>query len=97
MALVDQDKSKKIQLVNAYMKAKLQEVNLKLHREEDPEDIFDDTFKGTLDASAKADEGDIIKMLRWLADNLGFTVPIAFTDAEVDAINPDIRQKDDGL
>lgn len=97
MALVDQDKKAKIELVNGYIQGKIQDVNLKLHREEDSEDIFDDTFKATLDTSAKQDEADIIKMLRWLADNLGFTAPAAFTDGEVDTINPRIRQKEDGL
>lgn len=97
MALVPQDKKLKIELVNNYIQSKLQGVNRKLDREEDREDIFDDTYKGTLDASVKQDEGDVIQMLRWLADNLGFTVPAAYSDAEVDAINPKIRQKEDGL
>ena len=96
MALVPQDKKKKIELVNAYMKGKLQEVNLKLQRETNPNGIYDATFVAGLDTSAKQDEGDIIQMLRWLADNEGFTVPAAFSDAEVDAINPKIRQKEDG-
>ncbi len=94
MALVDQDKKKKIEGVNSYIKGKIQEVDLKLFQETNPGGIYDGTYVGGLDASAKSDEGDIIKMLRWLADNLGFTVPPAFSDAEVDAIDPNIRQKE---
>ena len=91
--MVEQTKKRKIELVNQYMKGKLQMVNLKLHREADAENVFDDVYKATLDTSAKQDEGDIIKMLRWLAKDLGFTVPPAFTDNEVDAINSEIRTK----
>jgi len=36
-------------------------------------------------------------MFRWLLDNLSVAIPAAFTDAEVDAINAEIRQVDDGL
>ena len=89
--MTEQTKRKKIELVNQYMKGKLQLVNWKLNREADTSGHFDSTYQATLDSSAKADEGDIIKMLRWLAGDLSFTVPAAFTDAEIDAINPEIR------
>lgn len=89
--MVEQTKKRKIELVNSYIKGKLQQVNLKLHREADLEDVFDDIYKAGLDVSAKQDEGDIIKMLRWLANDLGFTIPAAFTDAQVDEINPEVR------
>lgn len=95
MALVPQDKKRKIELILSYMGVKLQDALLKLNHEEDIEDIYDDTYKATLDIGAKQDIADIIKMLRWLADNEGFTVPPAYTDGEVDAIEPQIRQKNE--
>ena len=98
MAIVPQTKRRKIELVNDFVQAKIQDANLKLYREDDAENIFDATFKATLDVLSKQDEADIIKALRWLADNLGFAVPVAFTDQEAkDNIHPNIIDFEDGL
>jgi hypothetical protein len=97
MALVPQTRKRKIELINQYMKGKLQEANLLLYREEDTEGIHDATYKATLQEAVYDIEKDIISMLRWLAASESFTVPAAFNDAQVDAINPLIRQYEDGL
>ena len=97
MALVPQDKKRKIELVNAFVKGNSQKANLYLHQEADPQDIYDDTVKAGRQAEVLTLLSNSIKMFRWLADDQSLTVPPAYTDGEVDAINPEIRQKEDGL
>jgi hypothetical protein len=97
MALVPQDKKVKIELILGYLRGKIGDARTKLHEETNPGGKYDATYVSGLDASVKSDIGDIIKMLRWLAINESFAVPTEFLDAEVDAINPEIRQTEDGL
>lgn len=89
--MADQNKKTKIQLVNNYIQERSQLVSFMLEREADSTGDFDSTYQSGLDAAIKAEETKLFKMGRWLLDNLGITPPAAFTDAEVDAINPKIR------
>jgi len=80
-----------------YVTDKLNDANEKLAEELDPQSKLDATYKGNLDGGANADARDAIKMIRWLVeDNLGLTPPAAYTEAEVDAIDAEIRTFDDG-
>ena len=86
---------KRITVINAlaYIEDKIHSANLKLTKEVDSSGEYDATFQSGLDASAKGDITDIVKMIRWLKEtyfNIA-SVPTAFSDAEVDAINPLIR------
>jgi hypothetical protein len=89
--MVDQTRKRKIELVNAYMKGQLQQANSKLHYEADTSGKYDVTWQAGVKAEVEGHEANIIKMLRWLAVSEGFTVPVAYTDGEVDAINSEIR------
>ena len=68
-----------------------------LQQELNPDNRYTASWVADRDTSAKAHVMNAIKMQRWLLDNLGVTVPAAYSDAEVDAIDSAIRQKDDGL
>ena len=89
--MVDQTKKAKIELVNNYIQERAQLVSLLLEREADSTGAFDLTYQSGLDAAIKAEEAKLFKMGRWLLNDLGISAPVAFTDAEVDAINPRIR------
>jgi hypothetical protein len=93
--MVEQTKKLKIEGVNRYLIHEAKMANSLLRREEDAEDVYDDTYKATLDAIVKDHEANIVKMLRWLMADLTLPTPDAFTDGEVDAINPDIRTQAD--
>ena len=98
MAIVPQTRKRKIELVNSYMKGKLQQANALLHKEADTSGQYDATWQGTVQQQVYDIEADIIKALRWLADNEAFPVPAAFTDQEAkDNINPEIIEYEDGL
>ncbi len=59
---------------------------------------FSAAYLGTLAAGAKTDIQELTKMLRWLFTEFNITaVPAAYTDAQVDAIEEDIRTHDDDL
>ena len=95
MALVPQTKQNKIWHVMQYVSSQSGKVSKAVREELNKEGKLDATYVGGLDAQAKQDASDIIAMLRWLVDDLGVSVPSAFTDGEVDAINELIRQFDD--
>lgn len=77
----------------AYMEDRIHDANRKLTIEADTSGQYDATYQAGLDASAKTDIVNVIKMLRWLKETyFGIAgTPAAFTDAEVDGINPYIR------
>jgi len=53
-------------------------------------------FKTALRNQAKSDVRDGVKMLRWMFTELGITtIPTAYTDAQVDAIDENIRTHDE--
>jgi len=89
--MVDQTKRLKIELIIDYINTNIQISKLLLNREEDLENIFSTTYKGTLDTTIKQKIANIVKILRWLINDLGLSTPNAFTDAQIDAIDPEIR------
>lgn len=56
-----------------------------------------DAYKTQLEALAATKNTDAVATYRWIMDEFSLTVPAAYTDAEIDAIDPDIRTHDDGL
>ncbi len=54
------------------------------------------TYKNKLKQDAKASVQNTTKMIRWLFSEFNITtIPSAYTDAEVDAIDADIRTHED--
>ena len=73
-------------------------MNKALRQEVDNSGELDTSFKAGRDAEAKALAVKIIKVIRWLKeDYFGITgnTPSAYTNAQIDAINPDIRTHDE--
>ena len=89
--MVEQTKKIKIELINKYIINESKIANSLLRREEDLDDIYDDTYKASLDGTVKSHESNMVMMLRWLIADLSLPTPDAFTDAQVDAINEEIR------
>jgi len=98
MAIVPQPKRSKIRNLFAYVTDEINQANRDLKDEADPDTLgrLDDTYVAGRDAAAKQHLGNAIKAIRWLADDLGETVPPAYTDAEIDALNREIREFEDG-
>jgi len=91
--MVEQDPKKQLELINDFVIQEARISNSLLNREEDLEGIFDATYKGTLSNIIKTHEARIIKMIRWYIELKTLPVPDAFTDAEVDLENLEIRTK----
>ena len=89
--MVAQTKKLKIQFINEYIIKESRIANSLLREEEDIDDKYDDIYKASLDGTVKSHEANIVKMLRWLIDDLSLPTPDAFTDAQVDVINEEIR------
>jgi len=53
-------------------------------------------FKTKLRDDAKTHNQNAVKMYRWLLDEMSIPTPTAYTDAEVDGIDKEIRTFDDG-
>jgi hypothetical protein len=96
MALIPTPKRQKVLTALAEVENRIHSANRKLKEETDPENKLDATYKGGLDASAKTDIGDCFKILDWLRNDFGLADPALLDDAGIDAINPLIRQIDDG-
>lgn len=74
-------------------------MNKALKQEVDNSGELDTTFQSTRDADAKQNAVRIIKVMRWLKEdffNIGGQTPAAFTDAEMEAIDPDVLTHEDG-
>ena len=68
------------------------------HEELNLESKLDATYVSARDGSAKTHADNGIRMLRWLYEiEFGLTPPTPLNDAEVDAIDIDIRTFEDGL
>lgn len=80
-----------------YIEQEIHGANNDLREELDTDNKLDVTYKTGRDASAKTHVKNAIKMFRWLVEvEFSLTVPNAYTNAEVDAIDIDIRTFDDG-
>ena len=87
----------------AYIQNKINEVNNNLKDTEEligriqtePTTAFTtsriNAFKTQLMNQAKTANSEAVSMYRWLLAEFNITIPSAFTDAQVDAINIDIR------
>ena len=97
MTIVEQTKRLKILNLYAYVQDEINAAN----RDADEESKNDPRFKATYiterDASAKTHCTNAIKALGWLKIDQQITANIApYTDAEIDALNREIREFDDG-
>ena len=81
----------------SYIVNQLQAAISDFHEELDEDSKLDATYVAARDGSAKAHADLAIKMLRWVYEiEFGLTPPSPNTDAEVDAIDIDIRTFEDG-
>ena len=97
MAIVPHQKHTIVNNSIGYISQKLRETSEAIREEQDLDSKLDSTYVAGRDAEAKSKIDDVIKMLRWLYETeLGLTAPAPFSDAEVDAINPNFREFDDG-
>lgn len=97
MARVPRDRTGTLSMVMNYTKQKFDEIQKRILDEQDSTGRIDTTYQTGLDAEIKSLGADVIKMLRWLIEtNLSLSPPSAFTNTQVDAINPDIRTYEDG-
>ena len=53
------------------------------------------SFKTNRIDKAKEANKNALKMYRWLIGEMSITIPSAYTDAQVDAIDPEIRTHDE--
>lgn len=97
MARVERDRTGAISQVMNYVQQQFNDIQKEILDEQDLSGRIDTTYQTGLDASIKTLGRNATKMLIWLIeDHLGLTVPTAYTDAEVDAIDVDIRTFEDG-
>ena len=98
MVRVARDRTGALSQVMNYTQQKFSEIQKLILDEQDGTGRIDSTYQGTLDSNIKSLGADAVKMLRWLIeDNLGLSAPTAFTEAQVDAIDENIRTYEDGL
>lgn len=91
-----------------YIENKIHEVNKNLKDADDlitrlqnePTTTFTqaniDAFKTQLMDQAKTANSEAVKMYRWVLGEFSIPIPTAYTDAQVDAIDEDIRTFEDG-
>ncbi len=92
MARVANNKRDKVRGALTYMEEKIHDANKKLKMESEPHPELDSTYKAGLDGSAKNDLKSVIKMIRWLANDLSLgSIPSAFTNTQIDSIDAEIR------
>ena len=67
----------------------------------EPADPFEarkiDDYQTQLNTEGAREISKAAQMMLWYINDLGIPAPVAYTDAEVDAIDEDIRTHDDGL
>lgn len=97
MALVPQIKRTKVRLVLNEIENRIRFATDALEEEQDFDNKLDAAYIASRDPEAKAKMAEIVKLIRWLIDDLSLPTPTAYTDAEIDDINDKIRQYDDGL
>ena len=87
-----QTKREKVERVLNYVLQKRRSIFEKLASEQNQN--YKQSYLSSLDDSAKDDMKDIVSMIRWLINDLGVNTPPAFTNQEVDSIDPTIRTKE---
>ncbi len=93
--MVEQTKKNKVGLIDTYIMANGQDINVALLEESNLSGKYKNTWVNSRQAVVKTLLENNIKMYRWLLDDLSISVPDAYTDAEVDIINPEIRTLDE--
>jgi hypothetical protein len=99
MARVDNDTRQTALALLREIQNHINRINLFLKEEANLEGKLDATYVSGRNAAAIAEGAEILKKFRWFwedANQLNQTVLPAYTDAEIDAINENIRTHDDG-
>jgi len=97
MAIVAQTKRGKILNLFAYCEDEIHAANRDVDEETRNDPRFKATYITARDQSAKDHLLNVVKAVGWLRLDLGLTGNIApFTDAEIDALDRDITEFDDG-
>lgn len=98
MTKIAQNKRLKVNNLFSYTFEQMHEAKKDLDDEVSGDPRFKDSYVSARDASAKDHLVNAIKAITWLRINLGITGNIApFTDAEIDALDREIREFDDGV
>jgi len=97
MARVDNTKTNLAGMAISYITDELNTAREDFIEEENRDSKFSTTHVSGRDSSAKTHADNAVKMLRWLYEiEFALTPPTPLTDAEVDAIDVNIRTFDDG-
>ncbi len=103
MALIPQTQAKKVILALEYVNNQNGKAIQNFAQSDEADNLVSDFTQANVNArktrlnAAGADEAKkAVQMFLWLLGDHGIVIPAAFTDAEVDAINSEIRQFDDG-
>ena len=92
MARIANTKKEIVLTINIEIQKRIRAANAKLQDELNIEGKFNTAYIDSLDNSAKTDMKEAVQLFRWLIENeFGLTPPSAFTDAEIDIINIEIR------
>lgn len=98
MTKVAQTKRNKILNLFAYCEDEIHLANKDTQEEASNDPRFKASYITARDQSAKDHLLNVVKAVGWLRLNLGITGNIApFTDAEIDALNRDIREYDENV
>ena len=97
MARIANRKRTLIRNILAYCEDQIHSINRHLTVEDEDNPNYTQSYRDGRDAEAKDDLKNLVRMMRYGISKLPIgTLPAAFDDGEVDAINPDIRTFDDG-
>ncbi len=97
MARIQNPKRALIRNVLAYCEDQIHSINRHLTVEEVDDPNYTQSYRDGRDQAAKDDFKNLVKMFRYGITKLPIgALPAAFDDAEVDAIDPEIRTFDDG-
>jgi len=97
MARVTNPKDELVNGAGSYIINEIQLAISDFHEEKDVETKLDAAYVAARDGSAKTHLIDAVRLLRWLIETEFTRVPpTPLTNAEVDALRPDIRTFEDG-
>ena len=100
MARIDNTKRQVVLRSMAQVENRVHEINVLLRDELDMTGKLDTTYQSGADGNAKTKVAEVIKLIRWLKEvyfGIGGQTQSAYTDAEIDAIDIDIRTHEDGF
>ena len=98
MVLVANDKDVIANAAGSYIINSIQKALTAFNEELDEDSKLDSTYVTNRDGVAKTEIDNAIRMLRWVYETeFGLSPPAPYTDGDVDTIDLNIREHDDGL